>query len=78
MSDTKPDKSIGIRVRPEVYEELADMCERLDGIPLNNFAQKSIECAIEMINQKNNQVPKWIAVCRFSLGFEKGEKIEHE
>lgn len=71
----KPDKSIGIRVTDECYHKIQEMCERLGGIPINNFAQNSIEACIEMLDQKTLTTPKWIAVGRYSLDFKKGEKL---
>lgn len=70
------EKSIGIRVRLEIYEEIVSMCEKLGGIPVNNFAQNAIESALEMLKEKEIKTPKWIAVQRFSLDFEKGEKLK--
>ena len=72
----KPDKSIGIRVTDECYQKIVSMCERLGGIPINNFAQNSIETCIEMLESKTLTTPKWIAVGRYSLDFTKGEKLK--
>ena len=73
---TKPDKSIGIRVTDECYQKILAMCEKLGGIPINNFAQNSIETCIEMLESKTLTTPKWIAVGRYSLEFTKGEKLK--
>lgn len=70
------EKSIGIRVKPEVYEQILEMCEKLGGIPVNNFAQNSIEAALEMLSNQQLTVPKWIAVGRYALDFTKGEKLK--
>jgi hypothetical protein len=51
------------------------MCEKLGGIPINNFAQNAIESSLEMLKEKEIKTPKWIAVQRFSLDFERGEKL---
>ena len=70
------EKSIGIRVKPDTYNEIISMCDKLGGIPVNNFAQNAIESALEMLKEKEIKTPKWIAVQRFSLDFEKGEKLK--
>ena len=72
----KTEKSIGIRVKPEVYDQIIEMCEKLGGIPVNNFAQNSIETCLEMLTQQKPEMPKWIAVGRYALDFTKGEKIK--
>jgi hypothetical protein len=69
------EKSIGVRISPELYDKVIDLCEKLGGIPVNNFAQNSMEIAVELLTQKEPQIPKWIAVGRYSLDFQKGEKI---
>lgn len=70
------EKSIGIRVKPNTYDEILSMCEKLGGIPVNNFAQNAIESALEMLQNKELTCPKWIAVGRYALDFTKGEKIK--
>jgi hypothetical protein len=72
----KIEKSIGIRVKPETYDSIISMCGKLGDIPVNNFAQNSIESALEMLKNKELTVPKWIAVQRFALDFDKGEKLK--
>ena len=70
------EKSIGVRVSPELYSKISELCERLGGIPINNFAQNSMQIAIELLTQDKPEMPKWIAVGRYALDFAKGEKLK--
>lgn len=72
----KTEKSIGIRVSSETYDRLNKMCDLLGGIPINNFAQNSIEASLQMLEQPKPEMPKWIAVGRYALDFTKGEKLK--
>lgn len=69
------EKSIGVRVSPELYTQISKLCERLGGIPINNFAQNSMQIAIELLTQDKPEMPKWIAVGRYALDFKKGQKL---
>jgi hypothetical protein len=69
------EKSIGVRVSPELYLQITELCEKLGGIPVNNFAQNSIQVAIDLLTQKQTTMPKWIAIGRYALDFKKGAKI---
>ena len=70
------EKSIGVRVSPELYTQISEPGERLGGIPSNNFAQNSMQIAIELLTQKKPEMPKWIAVGRYAVDFTKGEKLK--
>ena len=72
----KTEKSIGIRVSSETYDKIIAMCGKLGGIPVNNFAQNSIESALQLLEQPEPDIPKWIAVGRYALDFTKGDKIK--
>jgi len=69
------EKSIGVRVSPELYSRISELCEKLEGIPINNFAQNSMEVAIQLLTQQEPTMPKWIAVGRYALDFKKGQKL---
>lgn len=69
------EKSIGVRVSPELHKEVLELCRKLGGIPINNFAQNSMQVAIELLTQGKPEMPKWIAVGRYALDFKKGEKL---
>lgn len=70
------EKSIGVRVSPELHQKLVELCDKLGGIPVNNFAQNSMSAAIELLTQQEPTMPKWIAVGRYALDFKKGEKLK--
>jgi len=69
------EKSIGVRVSPELHKQLVELCDQLGGIPVNNFAQNSMSAAIELLTQQKPTMPKWIAVGRYALKFQQGEKL---
>ena len=69
------EKAIGLRVNDQLYKDITKMCEDLDGMPINSFALKAVESAIELINSKDPKMPKWISVCRYSLSFKDGQKL---
>ena len=72
----KTEKSIGIRVSSDSYDKILAMCDKLGGIPVNNFAQNSIEAALQLLEQTEPEMPKWIAVGRYALDFKKGDEIK--
>lgn len=72
---TEPEKAVGLRVNPDIYKKMTELCGSLDGMPINTFALRSVECAIEMLSQKTPTLPKWIAVQRFALNYQDKEKL---
>jgi len=70
------EKSIGVKVSPRLHQQVAELCELLGGIPVNNFAQNSMQVAIELLTQEEPNMPKWIAVGRYALDFKKGAKLK--
>lgn len=75
MKSNVTEKAIGLRVSSELYKEITNLCENLDGMPINTFALRSVECAIEMLKSKNPTLPKWIAVQRFALNYKDDKKL---
>jgi hypothetical protein len=67
--NNKTEKSIGLRVTPELYSQISEMCEKLDGIAINTFALRCVQAGLELLNSKNPDIPKWIAVSRYSLNY---------
>ena len=74
MNKKSPEKAIGLRVPPELYDQIVELSKLLDEIPINTFAQRSVECAIEMLTAEKPTIPKWINVGRYSLNYEKEAK----
>lgn len=74
MKENKIEKAIGLRVSPELYDQVQDMCGRLGNIPINQFALNSLESSLELLNNKTDALPKWIAVGRFALNYDKKNK----
>ena len=71
MKENKVEKAIGLRVSPELYEEVQNMCRKLGNIPINQFALNSLESSLELLRNETDTVPKWIAVGRFALDYDK-------
>ncbi len=69
MKSNTTEKAIGLRVNTDLYNDITSLCENLDGMPINTFALRSVECAIEMLKSPNPTLPKWIAVQRFALNY---------
>ena len=74
MKENKVEKAIGLRVSPGLYEEVQTMCSKLGNIPINQFALNSLETSLELLKNKSDTVPKWIAVGRFALDYDKKQK----
>lgn len=77
MTKKELEKSIGVKVSPRLHQQVTELCELLGGIPVNNFAQNSIQVAIELLTQEEPNMPKWIAVGRYALDFKKGVKLSY-
>ena len=82
--NTENEKSVGIRLPIKTYDELHKTCERLGRMSLSRFAHMAIENTLEMLHAEKSEceeceqllTPKWIAVKRFQLNFNKGDKIK--
>jgi hypothetical protein len=72
------EKAIGLRVPIKQYNEMDELRKNLDGIPINKFALRCVESVMEMLTEtpqdKMPTIPKWIAVSRYSLNYEKKTK----
>lgn len=71
MNKNKVEKAIGLRVTPELYDRVQVMCSKLGNIPINQFALNSLESSLELLEDEKKDVPKWIAVGRFALNYDK-------
>ena len=75
MKTNVTEKAIGLRVSPDLYKKITELCDNLDGMPINTFALRSVESAIEMLIAKSPKVPKWVAVQRYALNYKSEESL---